>query len=174
MPSLKLLDYDRKKKNDVHIDTYYCKAEPVSCRKINITVFYTRYLSSASEMCGVVDFCPADQKCAGSSMYWQFFYYRLPGKLRNTAGEIAKMWCQELDIYTYMIYKTPSLSISIGNTRFHTATWTCLGQFGAAANFGDRRQIRQSQMFIKLAFEFGCDVVFMSHPITRSLGSKLR
>ena len=53
-------------------------------------------------------------------------------------------------------------------------------QLGAAANFddfvkfGDRRQIRWSQMFIKLAFEFGCDVILMSHPITRSLGSKLR
>ena len=52
-------------------------------------------------------------------------------------------------------------------------------QFGAAANFddlvkfGDRRQIRRSQMFIKLAFEFGCDVILMSHPITRSLCSKL-
>ena len=58
----------------------------------------------------------------------------------------------------------------------------CLGlnQLGEAANFddlvkfGDRRQIRQFQMFIKLAFEFGCDVILMSHPITRSLGSKLR
>ena len=39
---------------------------------------------------------------------------------------------------------------------------------------GDRRQIRRSQMFIKLAFEFGCDVILMSHPITRSLGNKLR
>ena len=53
-------------------------------------------------------------------------------------------------------------------------------QLGAAANFddlvkfGDRRQIRQSQMFIKLAFEFGCDAILMSHPITRSLASKLR
>ena len=28
-------------------------------------------------------------------------------------------------------------------------------------------------VFIKLAFEFGCDVIFMSHPMTRSLGSKL-
>ena len=57
----------------------------------------------------------------------------------------------------------------------------CLSiQLGAATNFddfvkfGDRHQIRQSQLFIKLAFEFGCDVIFMSHPITRSLGSKLR
>ena len=53
-------------------------------------------------------------------------------------------------------------------------------QLGAAANFddlvkfGDRRQIRRSQMFIKLAFEFGCDAILMSHPITRSLASKLR
>ena len=57
---------------------------------------------------------------------------------------------------------------------------TIIYQLGAAANFddlvkfGDCRQIRRSQMFIKLAFEFGCDVIFMSHPITRSLGSKLR
>ena len=54
------------------------------------------------------------------------------------------------------------------------------GQLGAAANFddldkfGDRRQIRRSQMFKKLAFEFGCDVILMSHPITQSLGSKLQ
>ena len=39
------------------------------------------------------------------------------------------------------------------------------GQLGAAANFGDLfkfgdcRQIWRSQMFIKLAFEFGCDVI---------------
>ena len=52
-------------------------------------------------------------------------------------------------------------------------------QLGAAANFddlvkfGDRRQIRRSQIFIKLAFEFGCDVILMSHPITRSIASKL-
>ena len=38
-------------------------------------------------------------------------------------------------------------------------------QLGAAANFddlvqfGDRRQIRRSQMFMKLAFELGCDVI---------------
>ena len=52
-------------------------------------------------------------------------------------------------------------------------------QLGAAANFdnlvkfGNRRQIRRSQMFIKLAFEFGYDIIFMSHPIKRPLGSKL-
>ena len=49
------------------------------------------------------------------------------------------------------------------------STW-----LGVAANFDDlvkfgvRRQIRPSQMFIKLAFEFGCEVIFMSHPITWS------
>ena len=42
-------------------------------------------------------------------------------------------------------------------------------QLGAAANFdnlvksGDRRQIRRSRMFIKLAFEFGCDVRSCGH-----------
>ena len=47
-------------------------------------------------------------------------------------------------------------------------------ELGAAANFddlvkfGDRRQIRRFEMFIK------CDVNFMSHPITQSLGSKLQ
>ena len=47
-----------------------------------------------------------------------------------------------------------------------------LEQLGAAANcddlvrFGDRRQFRRSQMFIKLAFEFGWDITFMSHQIT--------
>ena len=52
-------------------------------------------------------------------------------------------------------------------------------QLGAAANFddlakfGDHRQIRRSRLFIKLAFEFECDVIFMSRPITRSLGNKL-
>ena len=45
------------------------------------------------------------------------------------------------------------------------------GQSGATANFeglakfSDRRQIRWPQLFIKLAFEFGCDVIFISHPI---------
>ena len=47
-------------------------------------------------------------------------------------------------------------------------------KFDDLVKFGDRRQIRRSRLFIKLAFEFGCDVVFVSHPITQSLGSKLR
>ena len=36
-------------------------------------MFYTRFLS------------PADHKCAESSAYWQFFYYRPPGKFRWTS-----------------------------------------------------------------------------------------
>ena len=47
---------------------------------INITVFHTRFLS------------PTDQKCAESATYWQFFYYRPPGKFRFThLGKIVKM-----------------------------------------------------------------------------------
>ena len=46
---------------------------------------------------------PTDQKCAESSTYWQFFYYRPPGKFRFThLGEIVKMLCQELNIYIYI------------------------------------------------------------------------
>ena len=53
-------------------------------------MFHTRFLSST------------DQKCAESSTYWQFFYYRPPGKFRFThLGEIVKMLCQELGIYIY-------------------------------------------------------------------------
>ena len=47
-----------------------------------------------SEMCGVV-------------AYWQYFYYRPPGKFWFThLGEIVKMLCQELDIYIIYIYMT--------------------------------------------------------------------
>ena len=43
---------------------------------------------------------PTDEKCAKSSTFWQFFYYRPPGKFRYTAGKIVKMWCQEhISIY---------------------------------------------------------------------------
>ena len=48
-----------------------------------------------------------DQKCAESSRYWQFFYYRPPGKFRCTAGEITKLWCKKCtysNIYSYNIY----------------------------------------------------------------------
>ena len=46
-----------------------------------------------------------------------------------------------------------------------------LTSLGTAANFddlvkfGDRRQIMQSQMFIKLAFEFGCDFYVSSNNV---------
>ena len=56
-------------------------------------VFYTHFLS------------PTDPKCAELSTYWQFFYYRPPGKFRYRPiqqGEIVKMWCQELDVYIYI------------------------------------------------------------------------
>ena len=55
----------------------------------------------------------------------------------------------------------------------------CTKQLGAAASFdnlvkfGDYRQIRRFQMFIKLGFEWGCDVILMSHPVIWSLGGKL-
>ena len=39
----KLLDCDRKIQNDVHIDTYFGKPEPISWRYINMTVFYTSF-----------------------------------------------------------------------------------------------------------------------------------
>ena len=77
--SLKLMDCGRKIQNDVHTDTYYRKPELISWRQINITVFHTRFLS------------PTDQKCVESSTYWQFFYYRPPGKFRwfTHLGEIV-------------------------------------------------------------------------------------
>ena len=78
-------------------------------------VFYTRFLS------------PADQKCAGSSTYWQFFYYHPPSKFRYTAREFAKMWCQYLAIYMYKeIYGYHLLDISIENTKnlsYITLSW---------------------------------------------------
>ena len=59
-PPLKLSDCGRKIRNDVHTDTCYCKPKLVSWRKLNITVFYTRFLS------------PTDRKYADSSTYWKF------------------------------------------------------------------------------------------------------
>ena len=63
---------------------------------------------------------PTDQKCAESSTYWQFFYYRPPGKFRFThLGEIVKMLCQELDIYIY-IYLYDALD---NRYEFSTLDW---------------------------------------------------
>ena len=113
-PSLKLLDCGRKIQNDVHIDTYYRKPELISWRLINITVFHLRFLP------------PTDQKCGKSSTYWQFFYYRPPGKFRLThLGEIVKMLCQELDIYIYiymalLIIDNMDFQPGIDCTTFHS------------------------------------------------------
>ena len=83
----KLLDYRRKSQNYVRIDTYYCKPKLISWRWINILAFDTRFLS------------PTIQKCADLSTYWPLFYYRPPGKFRYTTETIAKIRCQEVDIY---------------------------------------------------------------------------
>ena len=74
----KLLDCARKNQNYIHIDTYYCKSELKSWRKINIIVFNTRFLP------------PTNQKFRDSSTYWQFFCYRSPGKFWYSVGEIAE------------------------------------------------------------------------------------
>ena len=49
----------------------YCKPEVISWWKVSITVFYTCFLS------------PTDQKCAESSVFWQFFYYCPPSIQRE-------------------------------------------------------------------------------------------
>ena len=91
---LELSDCGRKIRNDIHTDTYYCKPKLVSWRQLNITVFYTRFLS------------PTDRKYAESSTYWQFLDYRPPVNFDRCT--YAKVWCKELDIYIY-IYITLSI-----------------------------------------------------------------
>ena len=63
---------------------------------------------------------PTTQKSADSSTFWQFFYYRPPGKFRQRSLKIS---CQEPDIYRYYRYKQfdnrYGFSISIGNTNFY-------------------------------------------------------
>ena len=89
-------------------------------------MFYTRFLP------------PTDLKCAESSTYWQFFYYRPPGKFRWTSvnhfdkqREIslkcdAKTY-MSLSIYIYVTLDNRyGFAISIGNTKIHVATLTCL------------------------------------------------
>ena len=127
-PSLKMLDCGRAIQNYVDIDTYYCKPE-ISWRYINKTMFYTRFLS------------PTEYKCAQSSTYWQFSYYRPPGKFRWTSvnhfdkqREIslkcdAKNIYVSLSIYMYIYHTLDNrygFAISIGNTKNHVATLTCL------------------------------------------------
>ena len=41
---------------------------------------------------------PTYQKFAELPKYWQFLNHHPPGKIRYTAGEIIKIWCQELYI----------------------------------------------------------------------------
>ena len=36
-------------------------------------------------------------------IYWQFFYLCPHRKFRYAVAEITKMWCQELDIYLYIV-----------------------------------------------------------------------
>ena len=90
---LELSDCGRKIRNDIHTDTYYCKPKLVSWRQLNITVFYTRFLS------------PTDRKYAESSTYWQFLDYRPPVNFDRCT--YAKVWCKELDIYIYIYIYYP-------------------------------------------------------------------
>ena len=58
---------------------------------------------------------PTDQKCAESLTYWQFFYYRPPGKFRFIhLWEIVKMLCQELDIHIYVYIYIYMMLLIIG------------------------------------------------------------
>ena len=61
-------------------------------------MFYTRFLS------------PADHKCAGSSTYWQFFYYRPPGKFRWTS---VNHFDKQREISLKCDAKNLSLSLSL-------------------------------------------------------------
>ena len=73
----------------------YCKPEVISWWKVNITVFYTRFLS------------PTDQKCAESSAFWQFFYHCPPSIQRERSLKCdAKnstyiYWLISIHIYIY-------------------------------------------------------------------------
>ena len=95
-------------------------------------MFYTRFLS------------PTEHKCAESSTYWQFFYYRPPGKFRwSSVNHFEKqreisLKCDakniyvslslslSLYIYIYITLNRYGFAISIGNTKNHVATLTCL------------------------------------------------
>ena len=92
-------------------------------------MFYTRFLS------------PADHKCAESSTYWQFFYYRPPRKFRWTSvnhfdkqREIslkcdAKNLHVSLSIYIYllllisMLWHRQAIFESIGDKLSSSAEW---------------------------------------------------
>ena len=101
------------------------------------------------------------------------------------------MWLESTSVRLYVAYQVLVLQlekgIEMGCIEINSVVYTrCISnndacwqncscsanQLGAAANFddlakfGDRRQIRRSRLFIKLAF----DVIFVSHPITQSSG----
>ena len=103
---LKIVNWKCTVRVEIHNDSSlssrsrYCKAEVISWWKVNITVFYTRFLSLTP------------QKCAETSTFWQLFYNRPPGKFRYTAGEIVKLWCQEFDIYLHT-YRYIGVTLSI-------------------------------------------------------------
>ena len=112
--------------------------------KYSLGLIFTFYLNRHMRFLS-----PTDLKCAESSTYWQFFYYRPPGKFRWTSvnhfdkqREISLKYVMpktylslSLSIYIYIcmyiyIYVTLhnryGFAISIGNTKIHVATLTCL------------------------------------------------
>ena len=113
----KIVDCGRKIWNDVHIDTYYCKPELISWRQISTSVKHA-FLS------------PTDQKYANSSTYWQFLYYRPPGKFWSFQQERSLKCDAKNSTYIYDIYHPLDdrfgFSLSIGNTKNHVTTLTCL------------------------------------------------
>ena len=88
--SLKWLDCGRKIQNNIHIDTYLLQAR-THIVAINLPVFDTCFLFRT------------DQKCTESSTYWQFFYYRPPGKFRERS-----LKCDAKNSTYIYIYLSPS------------------------------------------------------------------
>ena len=59
---------------------------------------------------------PTDQKCAESSTFWQFFYYRPPGKLRQRERSLKRDAKNSTCIYIYRyhpLYNRYGFSISV-------------------------------------------------------------
>ena len=75
---------------------------------------------------------PTDQKCADLSTYWQFLHYRPPGKFWSFQQERSLKYDGKNSTYIYIIYMYYPLvnrygyPLSIGNTKNHVATLTCL------------------------------------------------
>ena len=106
--------------------------------KYSLRLIFTFYLNRHTRFLS-----PTDLKCAESSTYWQFFYYRPPGKFRWTSvnhfdkqREISLKYVMpktslslSLSIYIYIyvtLHNRYGFAISIGNTKIHVATLTCL------------------------------------------------